>query len=310
MSDTLFKREWKVQVDNLDVSNLHLEFKILRTLKKEPNKASLVLLNLSRDHIAQLQKRNNPNPGKKLVGVPVQIEAGYEGNTSVLFSADLREVGSVKEDTNWKTTIAGDDGGRAYREGRINTQFTKGTAIADILRQCCNSMGIGLGNSSSFTANAQIAGIGSTLPHTLTASGNAADVLDRVIKSIGLTWSIQAGALQLLKKGTPLDQEAIKITPRTGLIGSPQASIDSTVSLGNPQQFAPGAKQKVAKQPVPKDPGIIKIKTLLIPGMVPGRKITLESEFYNGGYMITEVVYSGQSFGQDWYCDCVARLYT
>ena len=99
------------------------------------------------------------------------------------------------------------------------------------------------------------------------------------------------------------------LTPKTGLLESPQASIDASVSLGNPQQFAPGAKPKTPHPPKPVDPSIIRLKTLLIPGLVPGRKIDLRTDQYNGGYVITEVEFVGQSWATEWGCHCVARAY-
>lgn len=309
MNTNLFRRAWTVQVDNLDVSALDLEFKILSTIKAQPNKCVLTVWNLNRDHRAQMLKRNRPDTGKKIVGIPIQIEAGYINNTSVIFSGDLLEVASQRDYTDWKTVFSGTDGGRSYREATIDTTFTAGTSVGSILGQICEAMGIGLGNSANFEAGAQIAGIGSNIPRTLTVSGNAAKALTRVTASIGLTWSIQKGALQLQQKGKPLNLGAIRIAPDTGLIGSPEASIDSSVELGNVQQFAPGAKPTVAHPPKPKDPTIIRLKTLLIPGLIPGRKITLESAAFNGGYMITEIEYVGQSWGNDWHCNIVARVY-
>lgn len=310
MNTNLFGRAWKVQVDTLDVSALHIEFKILSTIKALPNKCVLTVWNLNQDHRAQILKRNQPlSTGQKIVGVPAQIEAGYIDNTSVLFSGDLREYGSQKDRTAWKSVLSGDDGGRAYREGRVNQTFTKGTPVGTALSQCCQALGIGLGNAASFAASAQINGLGATLPHTLTLSGNAAQGLTRLTASMGLTWSVQRGQLTLAKKGQPLNLEAILLTPSTGLIGSPEASIDASVSLGSAQQFAANAVNKVAKPPKPKDTSIIKLKSLLIPGLVAGRKITLQSEEFNGGYYITEIEYVGQSWGQDWHCNMIARVY-
>lgn len=308
MSTQLFRRAWKVTVDTLDVSGLHIEFKILRTLKREPNKCAVVIWNLSEDHRAQLLKRNRPNQDtKKIQGINVRVEAGYIDNVVTLFDGDLREVGSVRDGANWKTTITGDDGGRSYREARITASFKKDTTIDSVLQKCVDAMGIGTGNLDQFKG-VKIGGIGSRLTHALTVDGSAAEQLDRIIKSCGLTWSIQAGALQILERGKPLEQKAFRITPSNGLVGSPEASIDSSVSLGNPQQFAAGAKA-AQKKVKPKDPDLIKIKTLLIPGVLPGRKIVLESASFNGNYMLMECDYFGSSWSNDWNIASVARQY-
>lgn len=306
----LFPRAWKVQVDTLDVSALDIEFKILSTIKPEPNKCALTLYNLNQDHRAQLLKRNRPGAdAKKIVGVPVQVEAGYKDNMSVLFRGDLLNLASPFQDVDWKTTLSGTDGGRSYAEARIELQFTNGTPIGNVLKQVAQAMSIGIGNAADFEATAKIEGIGSTLAHGFTASGSAAVIMTRLLDSIGLTWSIQRGALQLMRKGKPLSLSAIEIGPDQ-LVGSPEASIDASVSLGDPQQFAPGAKKKIAKPPRPKDPGIIKFKTMLIPGIVPGRKINLTSNEFKGGYMLTECEYVGQSWAGPWQAECVGRLYT
>jgi hypothetical protein len=316
MSTKLFPRSWKIIVDTLDVSNLPIEFKVLSTIKAEPNKCVLTVWELKADHRAQLLKRNRPKGGGqqtgKIVGIPVQIEAGYLDNTSVIFSGDLREVASMKDGVDWKTMLSGDDGGRAYREARFpngGASFTAGTPIGTILQQCAQAMGVGIGNAANFTATAQIAGLGSTIPHNMTLDGSVAKQLTRLIKSIGLTWSIQKGALQLAQRGAPLGGTAVLLAPNTGLYGSPEATIDATVSLGNAQQFAPGAPQTQKAPPKPKDPGILKLKTALIPGLTPGRKIDLQSAAFNGGYMITEIEYVGQSWAPTWECNIVARIY-
>ncbi len=310
MGTQLFRRAWKIQVDTLDVSNLDFEFEVLMTLKPEPNKCTLTLYNLNKDHRAQLLKRNRPSASSsKTVGVSVQIEAGYVGNTSVIFSGDLGEVGGQRQVIDRKITLSGQDGGRAYREAQIDVTFAKGTLLSTVLRQCAEALGLGLGNVANFEADAQIEGIGATLPAQMSLSGSVAKQLTRLLSSMGLTWSVQRGNLQVLSRGKPLDLGAVRISPTTGLLGSPEAAIDSTVSLGNPQQFAFGAKAKTIKPKKPKDSGILKLMTLLIPGVVPGRKIVLESDAYNGGYMISECRYRGQSWAPVWQVESVVRQY-
>jgi hypothetical protein len=312
--NALFRRDWRVIVDRLDVSNLDIEFKIKRTLKKEPNPCVLTVWNLSDTNRASLLKRNKPITGSGTIsGVHVEIEAGYVGHIWLLFSGDSRDVSSGREDIDVKTTISADDGGRAYREARINKSFQGGTSVATIVKECANAMRIGLGNVANYEQDATIAALGNSIPGsgTFTPSGSAADQLDRILKSTGLTWSIQGGALQVLAKGKALGkkagEKAIVLSPNTGLIGSPKSCIDATVSLGDPQQFKQGAKQTKAKAIKPKDPTIIKLKSLLIPGLTPGRQIDLQSSDFNGPYFVTEVEYTGQTFGDEWSCELVAR---
>lgn len=303
MTGDLFPRDWRIRVDDLDVSALDVDVKILRSLKHTPNKAVFTIYNLTDDHRAQMLKTNKPNATGPIVGVSVEVAAGFVGNVPVLFSGDLREVVSNRTGLDWKTILSGDDGGRASREGRINQTFQAGTPIGTVLSQACAALGIGEGNAANFTATAEILGIGQTIPHAMTLSGNAATQLKRVCDSIGIGFSIQGGMLQLLQKGKPLQQSAILLSAATGLLDSPESAIDSTVSL--PKQGAKEAKAKKAP-----NPNIIKAKAFPIPGLAPGRIVQLDSLAFNAAYMITEIEYSLQTAGADWTASLTLRAYT
>jgi hypothetical protein len=51
----------------------------------------------------------------------------------------------------------------------------------------------------------------------------------------------------------------------------------------------------------------VKCKVLMIAGMVPGRKVRLKSDSFDGTYEITEVLYEGDTMGQDWGADLKLR---
>jgi hypothetical protein len=319
MSTQLYPRAWNFTVDNLNLSAVDFEFETLSTIKSVPNRCVLTVWDLNPEHRAQLLKRTRPaavasgfgavaiGTSGKGTAIPVQIEAGYLNNLSVIFSGDLREVASQREPVDWKTVISGDEGGRSYREARINQSFAKGTPIANVISACAQALGIGLGNVANFTAAAQVTGMGTALAHAWTLSGSVKDELTRLLDSCGLTWSVQKGVLQVLAKGTPLNLGSILLSPSTGLYGSPEASIDSTVSLGNAQQFDPSRPQKTAKPVKPKSQSIIRFKAAIIAGLDPGRTVVIQSAAFSGTYMLTEVRTIGKSWSDDWHRDCVAR---
>ncbi len=315
-ADALFARSWRVLVQYtedkaVDVSGLDIEFKVLRTLKPTPNRATVVVWNLSPTLRAALLKRNRPQGATgKEVPVFVQVEAGYQGKNLTLLYADMRQVTHIRQGTDWKTTISMDDGGAAVRAARFPNNgmcFLQGTPIQQVLLQACNAMGIGLGNAAQFSTNADIFGWDKVLPHTMTLHGSAFDGLKRVVASIGATFSIQNGVLQLLPKGRAWAADAILLTPDTGLLDSPEAAQDATVSLG----FAKAAKGKPStpNPPSPKNTAILKATVMLIPGLVPGRLVRLETGVYNDTYEISEVEYVGQSWGKDWKAVMVLRSY-
>lgn len=323
----LFPRTWRVAVqttaqDAVDVSGLDIEFRILRTLRPAPNRAAVTVWNLSPEHRAQLLARNKPDgPNGRKEPIFVRVEAGYNGNNPVLLYADMRDVASRREGDSWRTLITMDDGGDAVRTARWpdgGKQFTKGSPLSQVLRQTCQALGVGLGNAADYEATAAVYGWGTALPHTMTLTGSAFDSLKRVTDSIGITFSIQGGVLQLLAKGKSIDfnpnkpqekeVDALVLSPSSGLLDSPEAAINSSVNLGFARIARGGKTQRSGNAPTV-NTGIIKAKAMLIPGLVPGRIVRLESDVVTGNYVISECEYVGQSFGPDWMCVMVLRSY-
>lgn len=318
---TLFRKTWRVvlsyfneaktSVVNLDVKALDIDFDVVRShhstsTSPTPNKGKIVFYNLTQDHQAEVLRRENPEIPSQTTGVRISLEAGYNDNNALIFSGDSRLGNSSKDVVDWKTEIVADDGGRAWRESRISASYAAGTTIGTILKDVATALNIGIGNIDKFTNGAEIVELGKKLSAPMTLHGTAVNELNRVINGMNLTWSIQNGLLQILPKGKPISTTAIHLSPSTGLLGSPGPAVNASVSLGNPQQYKKGATAKAPK-PKPKDPSIIRFQTLIIPGMVPGRRVLLDSEFYKGDYTLMEVQYLGKSWAKDWYCNCIAR---
>ena len=91
---------------------------------------------------------------------------------------------------------------------------------------------------------------------------------------------MQDGALQVLVSGQALERTAVLLSSETGLIGSPEVS----------------------------SKGILRARSLLNPEIFPGRKIKVETkEIKEPQFRIARVIFSGETFGQDWYVDIEAE---
>ena len=171
-------------------------------------------------------------------------------------------------------SITAGDGEHAIRTARASTSFAPGTTLADAIRSLGATMGLGGGNLSSASAAAS-----AVLLEGAVVRGPAAQELTRLCSSAGLSWSVQDGILQLLPIGRALSRVAVSLSPDTGLVESPTRSKGVTV----------------------------KAKALLLPDLVPGRLVALESEAVRGTYRIDEVSYTGATRGDDWYADLTLR---
>lgn len=264
---TLFSRSVSLQVADLRLEGFDLSFVVARSLSpKTPNTAEIRVWNLNATNRKRLQE---------LEQVYVSLEAGYVGATSLLFRGDLRDASSTREGADWVTAITSDAGRRA-RKARIVKSFAPGASVSQVLQDAAKQMGLKLGNSAQRVVEAKIEGTAATQYFNGYAlAGAVEDEIDRIARSCGLEWSVQDDELQFLDYGEPLSQLAVKLTPDTGLIGSPE----------------PGNK------------GLVDVRCLIIPDLYPGRRVEVDSEHVRGFYRIEVSKHSGQTFGKDWYVD-------
>lgn len=301
----LFQRSFKLTVDTVGISNddgdgLDIEFKVEKNLKGEPNKAEIKIYNLNPDHRSEFLKKFGSQIQKsKRQPIRVELEAGYKDDRGIIFSGDLRNLVISHAGPDFVTTLSGADGGHAYRSARIAQTYGSGVAFATVAKECARAMGVGLGNLDEMVADATIESLGRSFSSGAVLHGAASDCLDRLMKAAKLTWTVHNGVLQIQNKGEPLQRQSYRLSPDTGLIGSPTPEVDTTV--------VPNASGKTPTKP--SQSGLLKVKTLLIHHLYPGVKVVLDSEEFQGGYQITEVTYEGSTFSDDWFCDCKVRPY-
>ncbi len=268
----LFRRKIIVTVDTLQITDLDMSFAIKKTLKPHPNTCELKIFNLNEEHRSAIEQ-------KKVA--KVQIEAGYEGGTSVLFIGDLRSSISPWIGPDCVTSLAAGDGEKAIRKARVNVSIKKGTKTPDVLKAVAESLGVGKGNLASAVAKLKSSGIADLFSQGTVLTGSASRELTAVCRSSGLIWCVNDGKLQILGLRESLEGTAINLNQNTGLIGSPTIDND----------------------------GILSAKMLLIPDVIPGRKMVIQSDRLKGQYRLEECVYSGDTAGENWYIDIKAKRY-
>lgn len=272
MADTLlFGRAIRVVVNTIEIKDLAMTFRVHKTLKPEPNTAELTVFNLNPDHRSALEQ---------LKTATVLIEAGYVGGTSTLFLGDLRTAISTTENTDVVTKLSSGDGEKAVKKARVKASLKKGSATPQkVLELIAKGLGVGAGNLG--TALSQLGGVANCFSEGAVISGSAYREMNSVCKTLGLTWSIQNGSLQILALRKALDGQAVLLSKDTGMIGSPTVDND----------------------------GVLTATMLLAPDVFPGRKLVLDSVRLKGQYRIETCDYSGDTHGQDWYCKLEAKRY-
>lgn len=269
---TLFRRQVKVTVDTLQITDLAMQFSVKRTLKPSPNTCDLKIFNLNPDHRSQIEQKKTAT---------VQIEAGYASGTSVIFLGDLRTSLSVWQGPDCVTSLSCGDGEKAVQTSRVNKSFKKQTKTADILKAIAQALGVGQGNLNDAVAKLSASGIGDIFSQGTVLTGSAAREMTNICRSAGLSWSIQNGKLQILGARQSLAGTAIQVTETSGLIGSP--TVDNK--------------------------GIVSVRSLMLPDVFPGRLMVLQSDRIKGQYRIEECEWAGDTHGTDWYLDMKGKRY-
>ena len=270
----LFRRDYVLEVADLRITALDIAFDVLRNLSKEPNTADIRIRNLNEDHRARLQAARSAT---------VALWAGYRRprNTivfgdsddfsdtlSIIYKGELREVWTEQ---NTLTRVTSGDGERKQRRARVQKSLRKGSLLKPAIEACVDALGVGVGNLAS-VVGLELKGSGKTFPKGTAVSGQAAEELDKLLKSAGLTYSIQNGTLQVLRPKQTLDGATVVLSPDTGMLGSPSVSSDGT----------------------------IRARTLIIPDLVPGRRVEFRSEAVKGDAKVLTARYTGDTAAQQW----------
>ena len=266
----VYGRRWRVQVGTLDTGVLDVKFKVNRSLYSRAGTCELEIANLSPDHRHELVTARRYHTF-------VEVQAGYIDGMSLLFRGDLRKAIPSRDGTDWTVKVTAGDGEHAIRTARVSRSFSPGTSVGAVVQHIAETMGVGIGNAREALRGARLGEGESVFPEGTVLYGSAAAELTRLCAAARLTWTVQDGNLQVLPLGGALERTALVLGPDTGLIGSPEIVNRRTVN----------------------------VKALLIPGLVPGQQVILNSAIVTGTWRITEAEYAGDTEGPDWNASLV-----
>lgn len=270
----LSKRRIELQVDTIAVSpDLRVTFKAVKSYKPDVNTCEVSIFNLSPNQRTQLSRVKSP-----LVKLAAGYGDGSAGLTQIFYGHAIHVYHEIKG-ADIISTISTTDGGKAKQTARVNIAFDRNTKTATVLRRIAAATGLGLGNVNKIadeiakSAKAEIYAGGTLI------SGSACSELGHLLRSCGYEWSIQDETIQIRKVGQAAEGFAVRLTPETGLIGSPSISSKGVCS-GTCLLFKAGS-------------GL---------DLVPGRLINIESAFVNGQFILAKCELAGDSHSDEWFC--------
>lgn len=268
----LFNRAVRIVAGTLEITGLRVQFRIKKTLSKEPNECELTIYNLNSEHRRELETK----------GMRVAVEAGYVGNTAQIFVGDVRFTEHVRTGPDWLTKMQLGDGERAYRHARVSESFKAGNSLGSVFRKVADSLGV-----DSTKAQSIVDSLGRQFTQGASIFGKASTELDNLLKGSGLEWSIQDGELQVQTTTGTTDAPLIVLNSTTGLIGSPTYGTADFVKPEN-------ARSK---------PKTLQMKSLLQPGIRAGGRVRLDSEAVKADFKVQTLTHTGDTHGGDFYTE-------
>lgn len=281
-----FGRTLHLTLDTVVVvtNTLRVTFEVERDSTRYPNRAAVTVYNLNKIH-RDLLEVSLPRPTR----ANAQIKAGYGTVPQKIFSGQIRTVTNVHNGTDWETRCTTGDSDFELNQATINQSFAKGTPLTTVFTALAVAMKVGVGNLGAVSALAKTQR-GSVLSRGITLTGLAADNLQGLCEACDIEWSVQNGALQLLNSAV---REAIGapalLSVSTGLLNVRQEMIhekDDTTGI------------------VTSRPQVIG-RALLLPNLVPGRRMLIQSDAVTGSFVCTQSIHRGDSHGTgaDWVVD-------
>lgn len=185
-----------------------IEFDISRNILPSANVCSIRIYNLSANHrnLVRLDPMD-------IIGTyrPVILQAGYNQDLSTIFSGNMTQAWSVREGTNFVTTLECFDGGFAFANAVTGVSFPGNTSYQTIIST--------LASSATNLTKGAIGSFPGTINKGKTYSGNPLELLANLTGNAVFVDSLKVNCLGdnecLANPGIPV------IDASTGLLGTP-----------------------------------------------------------------------------------------
>lgn len=243
---------------------LRIVFDIHRNITSTPNTCDLSLYNLNEETRSRLARKADT----------ITINAGYAGNVSVVFIGRIATYSSRRDGADVISSVLLRD--KDLGSYRIHHSFAPNTSVETVATTILDSMQLAHGNILSVIASAKSRKL-PAFTRGYAAFGSSREQFDKLMDSLGITWSVQNGALRAVHPTTVAENTELRapvISASTGMIGSPERAEDETVT----------------------------VQSLLIPYLLPGDAVIIDSvDVQRSPYKAQSVSHTADTHSESWY---------
>ena len=204
----LYSRQIRITVADLVILAPRISFEVKRQADKTQTTGQVNIYNLSAEHEQRIYERFEK----------IKIEAGYPQTIGLVHDGRVERVVRKRESLSRITKIMlGDEVrvNKAEEAGGVTSRaYGDNPTIRSIVKDLAADLNLPLGPIDAIPA-------GATAPY-FAWSGSSAKAMTYILQRVGLTWFDDGGLIRINKPGNAQsDAPTIKITPDTGLIGTP-----------------------------------------------------------------------------------------
>lgn len=261
------------QKDNRGFSGLRVSFDIKKTLEQTENDANIEIYNVSKDSYKLLQQINET--------YIVQLSVGYSNLIDTIFIGNIENSYYYREKSSWILNIKGKDGQESIQDNIVNKSYRAGfdlkSALLDMIKTS-NILPKGAYDNAKKWVENKIS-LGTKTQNGLTISGRLIDEINKLLNEFNASLSMQDEKAQIIYNDSNNEDNIFLISPSSGLISSP--------------------KDKGSEEG-------LEFRCLLIPKLKPGSLVKIESSTIDDFYRIDNIIYKGDTYGNDWECKCEA----
>lgn len=270
-----YLRAYQLQIlvndTNYIIEDNRINFYIIKTSASESNTTVIKIYNLQKE----VYKRFEENNAK------IILKCGYVGQLStqplqLLFSGDITHSYTTRQKADIVTHIEAGDGNFNLTEKFTNRTFVKNKNLKDLLKLLIKDLDISYNDLSlSHIDNNKKVNVASDI----SVSGRTKEIIDNLIKTEGLEWSIQNNEFTIY---------------------SPDQSINENESV-----YVFNDDTGLLELKIKKD-NKIEFTALINPAVTPTKLIKIEDSLTdtNSFYKMERVTYDGDSFDGQWIMKC------
>lgn len=255
----LYKRYVQIIIGDdetaISIDSLYITFEIKKALTEKPSDGIINIYNLNDNSEAKIDE----------AGKRIRVIAGYGKNIDLIYDGQVRKITKDKQKLDRITSI--EVGGNVFKisDAFFNKSYHGAVSVKQVVQDAIPSFGMSAVGLDKIPASSL---------NNFTFTGKTANLLNRILESLGVQWFENDGFINFSVIGESVETVFV-LKSGTGLVGHPSIT-DTGISF----------------------------RSLLNGKIKINGRVKIESKIVSGVYKITELVYRGNNRDGEFLNEC------